>query len=398
MKLRKGDPVIVITGKDKGREGQVSSVFPKQNKVIVHGVNTAKKHAKARKANTQGGIIDKDMPIDASNVAYVHKGKPTRLGYRIESDGTKVARRPLHRGRDPMSTATTTVPRLKQKYNDEIRDALQEQLGLGNVMQVPKLDKIVINMGVGRATQQPSLLEGAVEDLTAIAGQKPIVTKARISIAAFKLREGQSIGTKVTLRGDRMWEFLDRLIAVAIPRIRDFRGLPAHSWDGRGNYTFGVNEQTIFPEIDYDRIDTTRGMDITIVTTAVDDAGGKALLDAYGFPFKKGADDAAAVQPKKRRGPARGGPKGKPSGKAAAAGGRRRSDREGAVEDGQEGADQQSAGEAQVQGACLHPLSAVRPFPLGLPQVRAVPHLLARARTRRRSARRDQGELVRSST
>jgi len=220
-----------------------------------------------------------------------------------------------------MSTTTTTAPRLKLKYQDEIRHALKEQLALPNVMQVPKLDKIVINMGVGRATQQPSLLEGAVTDLTAIAGQKPIVTKAKTSVAAFKLREGQAIGCKVTLRGDRMWEFLDRLIAVAIPRIRDFRGLPAHSWDGRGNYTFGVSEQTIFPEIDYDRIDVTRGMDITIVTTAVNDEGGKALLDAYGFPFKKGAD-AGPPPKKKKRGPARGGPKGKPqSGKAAAASG-----------------------------------------------------------------------------
>ena len=207
--------------------------------------------------------------------------------------------------------ATTTierpVPRLKTKYTDEIKANLQQQLGLGNVMQVPALTKIVINMGVGRATQQPSLLEGAVADLTLIAGQKPIVTKARTSIAGFKLREGQSIGTKVTLRGDRMWEFLDRLIAVAIPRIRDFRGLPAKSWDGRGNYTFGLNDQTVFTEIDYDKIDSARGMDITIVTTATTNEAGKALLDAFGFPFRTGAD-AQAVEPKQRnRGQFRGG-------------------------------------------------------------------------------------------
>jgi large subunit ribosomal protein L5 len=201
----------------------------------------------------------------------------------------------------------TTAPRLKTKYAEEIKGNLQQQLGLTNVMQVPALTKIVINMGVGRATQQPSLLEGAVADLTLIAGQKPIVTKARTSIAGFKLREGQSIGTKVTLRGDRMWEFLDRLIAVAIPRIRDFRGLPPKSWDGRGNYTFGLNDQTVFPEIDYDKIDVPRGMDITIVTTATDDAAGKALLDAFGFPFRT-ADDPNAPAPKaRRRGPVRGG-------------------------------------------------------------------------------------------
>ena len=167
-----------------------------------------------------------------------------------------------------MSTATaeTTVPRLKQKYSDDVRHQLKEQLALGNVMQVPKLEKIVINMGVGKATQQPSLLEGAVKDLTVISGQKPIITKSKNSIAGFKLREGQSIGCKVTLRGDRMWEFLDRLISVAIPRIRDFRGLPAHSWDGRGNYTFGLNEQSVFPEIDVDRVDTQRGMDTVSYT------------------------------------------------------------------------------------------------------------------------------------
>jgi large subunit ribosomal protein L5 len=208
-----------------------------------------------------------------------------------------------------MSTTTKSVPRLKQRYDDEVRGALKTQLELGNPMQVPKLEKIVINMGVGKATQQPSLLEGAVADLTKISGQKPIITKAGTSIASFKLREGQSIGCKVTLRGDRMWEFLDRLIAVSIPRIRDFRGLPANSWDGRGNYTFGLTDQTVFPEIDYDKIDANRGMDITIVTTAKTNEHGKALLDAFGFPFKKGADGEASPK-KKRRGPVRGGGKG----------------------------------------------------------------------------------------
>jgi large subunit ribosomal protein L5 len=185
------------------------------------------------------------------------------------------------------TTETIEIPRLKVKYNDEIRDQLQEALGLGNVMQVPRLEKIVVNMGVGGAVGQASLLENAVKDLTLITGQKPLVTRARKSIANFKLREGNAIGAKVTLRGDRMWEFLDRLIALAIPRIRDFRGLPANSFDGRGNYTFGVTEQLIFPEIDYDKIDQTRGMDITIVTTARTNAEGKALLDAFGFPFKR---------------------------------------------------------------------------------------------------------------
>jgi large subunit ribosomal protein L5 len=185
------------------------------------------------------------------------------------------------------TTATRERPRLKARYDSELRDQLKEQLGLRNVMQVPRLDKVVVNMGVGRATQQPSLLEGAVADLTVITGQKPLVTKATKSIAGFKLREGNSIGAKVTLRGDRMWEFVDRLISLAIPRVRDFRGLSPTSFDGRGNYTFGVTEQLIFPEIDYDKIDSTRGMDITIVTTARTDAEGRALLDAFGFPFRR---------------------------------------------------------------------------------------------------------------
>jgi large subunit ribosomal protein L5 len=204
-------------------------------------------------------------------------------------------------------TSTIEAPRLKIRYNEEIKPALQAELGIANVMQVPRLEKIVINMGVGRATQQPSLLESAAAELALIAGQKPIITKAKTSIAGFKLREGQAIGTKVTLRGDRMWEFLDRLIAVAIPRIRDFRGLPAHSWDGHGNYTFGLKDQTVFPEIDYDRVDVPRGMDITIVTTSFTDEGGKALLDAFGFPFKKGEDAENEPRRKKKRGPAHGG-------------------------------------------------------------------------------------------
>jgi large subunit ribosomal protein L5 len=186
--------------------------------------------------------------------------------------------------------ATTTAnqhPRLKRRYDDQIRAELKETLGLGNIMEVPRLTKIVINMGVGRATQQKSLIEGAMRDLEIIAGQKPVVTRAKKSIASFKLREGQEIGAKVTIRGDRAWEFLDRLLATAIPRIRDFRGLSPRSFDGHGNYTFGVTEQLIFPEIDYDRIDTTRGMDITIATTARTNEEGRALLAAFGFPFRQ---------------------------------------------------------------------------------------------------------------
>ena len=206
-----------------------------------------------------------------------------------------------------VNTHAAERPRLKQKFDSELRNQLKETLGLGNIMEVPRLDKIVVNMGVGRAVGQPSLLEGAVRDLTIITGQKPLVTKATKSIAGFKLREGQNIGAKVTMRGDRAWEFLDRLISVAIPRIRDFRGLPANSFDGKGNYTFGVTEQLIFPEIDYDKIDTTRGMDITIVTTAKTNDEGKAFLEAFGFPFRRPGDEGPLgliqAPKKKRRGP-----------------------------------------------------------------------------------------------
>lgn len=201
------------------------------------------------------------------------------------------------------AVASPSVPRLKTRYVEEVKPALQKDLGIDNVMRVPTIEKIVINMGVGRAAGQPSLIEGAVADLTVISGQKPVVTKAKKSIANFKLREGQSIGVKVTLRSDRMWEFLDRLISISIPRIRDFRGLPSKSWDGNGNYTFGLNEQTMFAEINPDKVDQPRGMDITIVTTATDDESGKALLDAFEFPFKRGAEADAEPRKKRRKRP-----------------------------------------------------------------------------------------------
>jgi large subunit ribosomal protein L5 len=183
--------------------------------------------------------------------------------------------------------AVATKPRLKQRYADEIKGSLQEQFAYANVMQVPGVVKVVVNMGVGDAAKDSKLIEGALRDLTAITGQKPVVTKARKSIAQFKLREGMPIGAHATLRGDRMWEFLDRLVSVALPRIRDFRGLSPKQFDGRGNYTFGLTEQSMFHEIDQDKIDRVRGMDITVVTTATNDDEGRALLKALGFPFKE---------------------------------------------------------------------------------------------------------------
>jgi large subunit ribosomal protein L5 len=186
-----------------------------------------------------------------------------------------------------MSTTTTArpVPRLKQRYLDEVAPALRAQLELQNVMEIPRLEKIVLNVGLGETITDSKALDGAMSDLAAITGQKPKVNRARKSIAAFKLREGMPIGVKVTLRGDRMWEFFDRVVTVALPRSRDFRGMNPKSFDGRGNYTFGLTEQLVFPEVNYDQVDAVRGMDITIVTSAKVDAHARALLDAFGFPF-----------------------------------------------------------------------------------------------------------------
>jgi large subunit ribosomal protein L5 len=184
-------------------------------------------------------------------------------------------------------TQPRSLPRLKQRYRQEILPALHEQFGYANVMQVPGLTKIVVNMGVGEAARDSKLIEGAVRDLTSITGQKPLVTKARKSIAQFKLREGMPIGAHTTLRGDRMWEFLDRLLSLALPRIRDFRGLSPKQFDGKGNYTFGLTEQVMFHEIDQDKVDRQRGMDITVVTTATTNDQGRALLKQLGFPFKE---------------------------------------------------------------------------------------------------------------
>lgn len=185
------------------------------------------------------------------------------------------------------STIERTGPRLRTKYRDQIIPELREQFGYANIMQVPTITKVVVNMGVGEAARDSKLIEGAVRDLAEITGQKPVVTRARKSIAQFKLREGMPIGAHVTLRGDRMWEFLDRLLSIALPRIRDFRGLSPRQFDSRGNYTFGLNEQSMFHEIDQDAIDRVRGMDITVVTTADNDDEGRALLRLLGFPFKE---------------------------------------------------------------------------------------------------------------
>jgi large subunit ribosomal protein L5 len=209
--------------------------------------------------------------------------KPQQAAKPAKAQSAKGAKGAAAEARGP----APTPPRLKVRYREEIRPALLKDLDLGNVNRVPRLMKIVVNMGVGEAARDSKLIDGAVADLTLITGQKPTVTKARKSIAQFKLREGMPIGAHVTLRGDRMWEFLDRLLTIALPRIRDFRGLSDRQFDGQGNYTFGLTEQSMFHEIDQDHIDRVRGMDITLVTTAADDSEGRALLRQLGFPFKE---------------------------------------------------------------------------------------------------------------
>ncbi len=228
---------------------------------------TAKKATGAKKAAPRAG---------AQRATQAGKSAGTRAAPDIQRTAGRAA-----------GSAGAEAPRLKARFREEVQARLQKELSLTNVMEVPRLEKIVVNMGIGRATQQPSLIEGAQRDMEVITGQKSVVARAKKSIAGFKLRAGMPIGVRATLRGDRAWEFLDRLISLAIPRIRDFRGLSPRSFDGRGNYTFGVNEQLIFPEVDYDRIDTVRGMDITIVTTARNDEEGRAFLRAFGFPFRQ---------------------------------------------------------------------------------------------------------------
>jgi large subunit ribosomal protein L5 len=243
-------------------------------------VSPAKAGAKAQKAGATKNAAPKKASARAGGQRPARPQAAKAAGARVAADIERTAGRAA-------GSAGGAVPRLKTRYRDEVQGKLKEELGLANVMEVPRLVKIVVNMGVGRATQQPSLIEGAQRDIEVVTGQKSVVTRAKKSIAGFKLRAGMPIGVRVTLRGDRAWEFLDRLISLAIPRIRDFRGLSPRAFDGNGNYTFGVNEQLIFPEVDYDRIDTVRGMDITVVTTARTDEQARAFLRAFGFPFRQ---------------------------------------------------------------------------------------------------------------
>ena len=290
-KIKKGDNVVVLAGRDKGKRGDVTRVFA--DHVLVAGVNQVKKHQRPNPMKgEQGGIVTKEMPIHISNVAIWNPvtKKGDRIGLRLARGRPQGALLQVQRRADRRlideNAREMTMARLREIYKKEIVPALTKQFGYKSVMEVPRVSKVVLNMGVGEAVGDKKLLENAAADMQKIAGQKPVITKARKAIAAFKIREGYPIGCMVTLRENRMYEFLDRLISIALPRVRDFRGVSGRSFDGRGNFNMGVKEQIIFPEIEYDKIDAMRGMNITITTTAKTDAEAKALLAAFRFPFK----------------------------------------------------------------------------------------------------------------
>ena len=304
MNVKKGDLVQILSGKDRGKQGRVIQARPAEGRVIVENLNVVKRHTKPRPmrdANRMGGttmmpggVIDKPAPLAVSKVMVVCPScnLPTRVGHTFRE--IKVSRsRSASAGARAAEVSSTGEPHRNNGYDAAAEGALREgaqarlkdELGLSSVMQVPRVTKITLNMGVGDAKTEAKALDSAMDELSTIAGQHAQMRRARKSIAAFKLREGMPIGARVTLRGARMYEFLDRLVSIALPRIRDFRGLDPGSFDGRGNYSLGIREQIIFPEINYDEIAAVRGLDIAITTSAADDEGARALLRGLGLPF-----------------------------------------------------------------------------------------------------------------
>ncbi len=295
--LIKGDTVMLRRGKERGKRGVVKAVFPRAGTATVEGLNVVKRHTKQGSksqnmgASATGGILEKESPLPLSALQYVCEKckRPTRLHHHETPEGTK--RICAKCGEPARLTAkgvlSAMAARLKEKYEREIRPALRERFGYRNVHQIPKLEKVVVNMSVGEAIANAKALDAAVSELQAVTGQKPVITKAKKSIAAFKLREGMNIGAKVTLRGERMYVFLDKLFNIVLPRIRDFRGLPRRSFDGRGNYNLGLREQIVFPEINFDKVDKARGMDIVIVTTAKNDEEATEFLSVMGLPLQR---------------------------------------------------------------------------------------------------------------
>ena len=274
MHIRKGDQVEVLSGKDKGKRGKVLRMFPEKERAIVEGVNMIKKHTRPNpRSGVKGGIVEREAPVHIAKLLPIdpQTQQPTRIGHKFLD----------------APDAMDYQPRLRAMYDQDIRPALMEELGVTNRMAVPTLHKIVINMGLGETSRDPKLLDEAVSELTDISGQKPTVRKARKSIANFKLREGMVVGAAVTLRAGRMWEFFDRLVNLALPRVRDFRGVSTKAFDGRGNYTLGVRDQLIFPEVNFAKVTKAIGMNITIVTSARNDREARALLTRLGMPFAR---------------------------------------------------------------------------------------------------------------
>ena len=298
IEIKKNDNVKVISGRDKGKTGRVLDVDDRTGKLLVEHVMMVKRHTRPNPAKQiKGGIAERESPIAVSNVMVVcPQCGPARIGHHVETtpgrQGAADAGLPQVRAEPGYEMRVSSdfalwQRDLREHYTKKVVPALTKEFGYKNVMAVPKLEKISINIGLGEATQNAKLMDGAVNELAQIAGQKPVITKARKSIAAFKLREGMTIGCMVTLRGDRMYEFFDRLVNVALPRVRDFRGVSSKSFDGRGNYTLGIKDQLIFPEIDYAKVDKTKGMNMSITTTARTDAEGLALLKNMGMPFRQ---------------------------------------------------------------------------------------------------------------
>jgi large subunit ribosomal protein L5 len=281
FKIKKGDNVKVISGNDKGKTGRVLVIEREKDRLIVEGVRMVSKHTKPSADNPNGGIIQKEAPIHVSNVMLMDAaGNATRVGRRLDDN------KKLQRYSKKSDELKMHSPRLVDKYKEEIVPALKEKFKYTSVMEVPRLTKIAINRGIGAGVSDKKALETGVDELTTITGQKAVLTIAKKSVSNFKLREEMPIGAKVTLRGAKMYEFLDRLMSVSLPRVRDFRGINDKSFDGRGNYTLGIKEQIIFPEISIDKVTHFNGMDISFVTSANSDEESYELLKAFGMPFK----------------------------------------------------------------------------------------------------------------
>ena len=283
-RLKVGDEVMVIAGKSRGLQGKINYVDWKKKRVIVEGANIQTKHAKAQRNGEQGSIKDLEGPIHVSNVALLNPDLEKGVRFRNTSENGTKQRICVKTGK--LSKSGQAV-NLQQLYFETVSPQLKEEFSIQNVHLIPKISKVTVNVGLGEAVQNPKSIDQATEQLAQIVGQKPVVTRARKSIAGFKLREGMQIGCMVTLRRERMWSFLDRLVQIALPRVKDFRGISPKGFDGKGNYNLGIKEQLIFPEIDFDQIDRIRGMNVSIVTTAQNDQLALSLLKGLGFPFRK---------------------------------------------------------------------------------------------------------------